>query len=250
MKSLAITLCSSLTLALVACDRTGPAAPADDGPPTRAAAPANQQALPPGHPTTSPPQSGQLGEPASRPAAQPPSDPTVASFVGLEAPKPATWQWQPPRSQMITANYTVPAPGDVEGARAAQLNVYYFGQGMGGSVQDNIDRWKNQFRSPDGYEVTPHVEEFEVNGLPITFVELAGEWREFGAVAFRRDQILVAAIVEAPAGRVFIRLAGDEQTIETNRDAFMKLVRGLRVADGAEVDDPGAPYADDESGGY
>lgn len=230
MRIVVLSIASALPFFLAACDRTGPASPPDT---VSTSAPANNPQM-----GRTPTQNTQ----SSTPQASRPSDPTVASFLGLEGPKPATWQWQPPRNPMITANYTVPAPSGIEGARAAHLNIYYFGEGMGGPIEDNIDRWKNQFRSPDGYEVTPIVDEFEVDSMPITYVELAGEWMQMGAVSFTRDQLFLAAIIDAPAGRIFLRFAGDEKTVEANREAFMKLLHGLRRVDGAEVNDPGAPY--------
>ena len=64
--------------------------------------------------------------------------------------------------------------------------------------------------------------------LPVTHVELAGEWKEMGSVSFKPDQVFLMAIVEAPVGRVFIRFAGQTETVEANRDAFMEMILGLR----------------------
>lgn len=246
----------SAGVVLGGCDRTGPTMPEGVGSQGAAGAAgahspsamSTQPGLPAGHPPIEGMSGvgnndGQLGEPAPRGEVQRPSDSTRASFLGLEGPKPASWQWREPQNQMVAVNYEVPAPEDIEGGEAAFLNVYFFGAGMGGSVQDNIERWRGQFRADDGSQVTQQVEQIQVNGLDVTLVELAGQWRGFGARTFTPNQLFLAGIVEAPIGRVFIRLAGDERTIEANREAFMELMRGLRVADDAEVDDPGAPYA-------
>ena len=64
--------------------------------------------------------------------------------------------------------------------------------------------------------------------MPVTLVELAGEWQEMGSVSFTPDQVFPMAIVEAPVGRVFIRFAGQTATVEANRDAFMEMILGLR----------------------
>jgi hypothetical protein len=179
--------------------------------------------------------------PPERPAQDQPDDPTVASFLGFTAPKPATWLWHPPQSRMVTANFTVPGvggagavgddqpdpEGPLPGGRAAHVNVYFF-NGHGGGVEANIERWQRQFRSPDGYEVEPVVERFEVDGLPVTLVELEGEWMQMGAAWYTRDQMLLGAIVEAPIGNIFIRFAGDQRTVEANREAFLTMIRGLR----------------------
>jgi hypothetical protein len=231
---LPVLMCVSLLAGLLAgCDQSDPAPATPTTTDSYGTAPS-----PPA--TTAPPTTG---APAAPPSPQEnlsrPDDPTKATFLGLEAPKPATWQWQPPRNAMITTNYTVPGVGE---SRAAHLNVYFFGEGMGGPISDNIERWKNQFRSPDGYEVEPTIEEFEVDSMPVTYVELAGEWMQMGAAWYTRDQLFLAAIVDAPAGRIFIRFAGDDRTVEHNREPFMEMIHGLRRVDGAQVDDPGAPY--------
>ena len=57
------------------------------------------------------------------------------------------WRAQPERP-MRAATYTVAAaPGDREPGECA---VFFFGRGQGGSVQDNIDRWRSQIQGPDG----------------------------------------------------------------------------------------------------
>lgn len=159
---------------------------------------------------------------------EPPSDPTVAEFLGLRGPKPATWLWHPPRNQMVHTNYTVPG---TDGTKQAYVTVFYF-PGEGGSVEDNIERWKNQFRTADGYEAKPTVTEFEVDEMPVVLVELAGEWMQMGAGWYTPDQLFLAAIIDAPIGRVFIRFAGPTATVEANREAFMAMLNGFeRIAD-------------------
>jgi hypothetical protein len=179
--------------------------------------PVDASAQPSSSPTTPP------AAPAAPPAAQ-----TVAEFLGLRAPKPATWIWHPPRNAMIQTNYTVPG---IDGSKPADLNVYYFGEGLGGSVEANIERWKSQFRSPDGYEVEPLIDHIDVAGIPVTLVELEGEWMQMGMSWYTRDQLFLAAIVESSPGPLYIRLAGDARTVEANREAFLRMIHGLERAD-------------------
>jgi len=153
----------------------------------------------------------------------------TASFLGLEGPIPASWSSEPPQNSMIHTNYAMPAPG---GGDPAFVNVYFFGRGMGGSVDDNVQRWAGQFRGPDGGPVQPTVRTLEADGMPVTFVELAGAYQGMGDADHRPDHMLLAAIVEAPAGRIFIRTVGETTIIEHHRDAFMRFIRELRKADG------------------
>ena len=164
------------------------------------------------------------------PSAEPPSpkinDPGTARFLGLTAPKPVTWIEHPPSSSMRAANYTVPGR---DGHEAAQIVVFYFGPTQGGTIEDNISRWRMQFQVTDSGDVPePKIDRFEVDSMPVTLVELTGEWMEMGTVSFTPDQVFLSAIVEAPVGKVFIRFTGPTATVEANREDFTAMLRGLR----------------------
>lgn len=163
---------------------------------------------------------------SSTPPAPKVDDPKTASFVGLTAPKPVTWIEHPPTGLMRAANYTVPGR---DGNEAAHIVVFYFGPAQGGTIDDNISRWRSQFQvDENGDLLEPKVDRLEVDSMTVTLVELAGEWKEMGSVSFKPDQVFVMAIVEAPVGRVFIRFAGQTATVDANRDAFMEMILGLR----------------------
>ncbi|NNM25836.1 MAG: hypothetical protein HKO59_07580 [Phycisphaerales bacterium] len=149
-------------------------------------------------------------------------DPRTARFLGYTAPKPVTWQWQPPASVMRAANYVTPGRS---GSNQAHLIVF---RGIGGTTEANIDRWRKRFRGPDGGPVEPVVTEFEAAGLPITLVELSGEWMRMGAQWFTPNQTQIAAIVTTPEGPLHITLGGDSATVALHRDDFLRFLRGLR----------------------
>jgi len=175
------------------------------------------------HPTT-----GLSGQPATRsstalpPAGlRPPENPKIAEFAGLTAPKPVTWLWHPPANSMILNEYVVPGQGESDQAHLKIVKA-------GGTVEANIDRWKGQFRGPGGTAVEPKIEKLDADGIPITVVELDGEYKGMGAVSFSPDQIMISAIVEAPTGQFFLTLVGPAATVEPNRQAFMEMIRGIR----------------------
>jgi len=162
------------------------------------------------------------GPAATRPARTPPEDETVARFAGLTAPKPATWKWLPPESQMRAANYVVPGPS---GTDQAHLVVFH---GIGGGVQMNVDRWKGMFRTADQRPVEASMTKLDVGGLPVTIVEIRGEYKRMGAVSYTPDQLFLMAIVETPEGDLQIRLVGETATVDAAREDFMTLIKGLR----------------------
>jgi len=122
-------------------------------------------------------------------------------FLGLASTLPPAWIEQKPSSSMRLAQFRVPG---VESEGDANLILYYFGQGQGGSTEANIARWKSQFSSPGGGAVEPSVATMQVNNMPVTIVELRGDYARgagmgpAGTAAL--DQILLASIVEAPRG--------------------------------------------------
>ncbi|MHC5024814.1 MAG: hypothetical protein ACYTGG_13075 [Planctomycetota bacterium] len=162
---------------------------------------------------------------ARPPVSGPGDDPTVARFHGLVGPKPGTWIWHPPQNRMRTANWTIPGR---DGSDMAELVVFAFPAGDGGTREQNIQRWASRFRAPDGAAVEPVTRELEVAGLPVTLVELIGDHMKMGAAWFTPDQMLLGGIVERSEGMVFIRLTGPTATVEAHRAAFERLILGLR----------------------
>lgn len=196
----------------------------EEGPPNPAVE--NDDTMPP---TVAPPSGVELTpeEPEDE-AWVAPDDHKQSKFLGLVTDKPATWIEHPPATSMELTRYTVPGR---EGNPAAEIVVFYFGEGMGGSAQDNIERWRGQFRrNEDGSLVDADVTELEAGeNIGITLVEILGDWMRMGAASHTTDQHFVAAIVECPRGPLFIRFVGHEDTVGPNRDAFVEMMTSLRV---------------------
>jgi hypothetical protein len=77
---------------------------------------------------------------------------------------------------MRVAEFKLPkVEGDSEDA---QLVLYYFGPGQGGTAQANIDRWINQMQQPDGHpsKERAKTETLTVNNLSVTTVDVLGTY--------------------------------------------------------------------------
>jgi len=177
--------------------------------------------LPPGHP----PLDG-----TRSPASPPDRGPTTAS-VALRYTVPATWQREPVRSPLRSDQYRLPrAAGDAEDAELA-----VFG-GIGGSVEDNVNRWRGQFTTPDGRPIPDEGlvrESFEVGSLRVTVVDLAGRYAADAMMAGgpavpRADYRLLAAVVEGAAGPVFFKVVGPAETVAQHRADFLAMLRTLK----------------------
>ena len=153
----------------------------------------------------------------------------TVEFLGLTAPLPEAWIEEQPSSSMRLAQFTIPG-GENRGD--AKLVLYYFGQGQGGSAEANIARWKSQFTTANGGAVNPSVETLAVSGMPVTLVEIRGDYARsvgMGAIATPEpDQILLATIAETPRGNVYIQLYGPAQAVAAQRAAYLHFIRNIK----------------------
>jgi hypothetical protein len=139
------------------------------------------------------------------------------SGAGLQWTPPKNWQKQGQRLFRL-ATYVVPEGGE--------CGVYYFGQGQGGSVQANLDRWIGQFPQPDG---KPKIQNKTVHGLKVTIVDVAGAYTGMGgpnapASAPKPGYRLLGAIVETPQGSIFFKFTGPQKTVAANQAGFDAMV--------------------------
>lgn len=139
---------------------------------------------------------------------------------------PPAFQARPASSSMRLAEYTV--SGDDAGP--AEVVVYYFGEGQGGSVDANIARWSAQFTGPDGSPVTPRIATREGTAFPTTVAEYEGAYARgvgLGPAEATPDQGLVAAVVETPRGNLFLQLVGPRAAVAAARGDFLRMVESI-----------------------
>jgi hypothetical protein len=142
------------------------------------------------------------------------------SGAGLHWTAPSNWKSQGERPMRL-ATYSVP--------EGAECGVYYFGQGQGGGVDANIDRWVGQFQQPQG---KPKVERRNIHGLKITTVDVSGSYTGMGGPRApegppKQGYRLLGAVVEGPQGSLFFKFIGPAKTVAQNQPAFDKLLSSL-----------------------
>jgi len=170
---------------------------------------------------------------------------SVATAPGNQAAKatgelhysvPEGWQVERPNSNMRVAQYKLPkADGD---NADAELVLYYFGQGQGGSAQANIDRWLNQMQQPDGSssKEKAKIETLTVNSMPVTTVDVLGKYN--GGMASpgaapsatpldMSNYRLRAAIIETPKGSYFVKLTGPQKTVSHWEQAYTDYINSF-----------------------
>ncbi|MFN8574868.1 MAG: hypothetical protein U0132_22640 [Gemmatimonadaceae bacterium] len=151
------------------------------------------------------------------------------TFLGFTTSVPAGWTAKTPSSRMRLAEYDTPAVRDT----VANVVVYFFGEGQGGSADANLKRWKGQFSNPDGSPVSEQVQHLTDGPFPITVASYRGTYaRGIGAGSSAADarpnQELVAAVVETPKGTLFFQLYGPFAAVDAQRDGYLAFVRGLK----------------------
>jgi hypothetical protein len=152
------------------------------------------------------------------------------SAAGIRWTPPATWKAEAPRP-MRAATYSIPLAAGEQGV--AECVVNFFGQGQGGGVDANIERWRGQMRGPDGTPATAKIDKRTVRGIPITVIDTTGTYTGMGgpmmggaktAAGYR----LIGAIAEGPGGSVFFKLTGPIKTVAAQQKNFEQLLASIQ----------------------
>jgi hypothetical protein len=149
------------------------------------------------------------------------------SAGGLRWNVPARWQVAGPRP-MRMATYTIPAAA---GGEAGECGVFYFGAGKGGSVEENMGRWAQQFESPSA----PKKSERTIHGLRVHLLEVSGTYLAPGGPMMQSQGKksgwrLLGAIVEAPDGLIFFKCVGPSAAMKKAEKEFDELIASLSQA--------------------
>jgi hypothetical protein len=151
------------------------------------------------------------------------------TLLGYRSIVPSGWVSRTPSSTMRLAEFSVPS-GD--SSAGADVVVYFFGKGQGGTVAANLARWKAQFSTPDGSPVPETITRDTSGAFPITIAEYRGTYaRGIGAgdaSNAKPNQALVAGVAETPRGTMFIQLFGPMDRVAAAKPAFVTFVKGLR----------------------
>src|SRR6188768_3484599 len=109
---------------------------------------------------------------------------------------PANWVEKKPAINFIEAEYSIPpAAGDENSGRLTAM-------GAGGSVEDNIKRWADQF-AREGGAVKPKLDKLTTGGAEIQLVDLAGTYKDSpggpfagGKTVMRNNYRMLGAIIQ------------------------------------------------------
>lgn len=131
---------------------------------------------------------------------------------------PSSWKVEKPSSRMRKAQYK---------NGKAEIVVFYFGAGSGGSVEANVDRWIGQFKEPKE-KLSTKVEKVEVKKSKITTVSAKGTYMSgspFGQKVPMPNYAMRGAIIECEGGPIFIKMTGPIDEVLSSAKSFDKAVR-------------------------
>ena len=136
--------------------------------------------------------------------------------------------WIPkPHSEFLQAEFAIPrAEGDQADGR---LTVSH----AGGTVEDNINRWKGQFSKKLDKE---NQETIDAGGTKLTLVDFSGTFDDsrgmmMGPTVSRPDYRMLGAIFQLPGeeGLHFVKCSGPKKTIAARADEIKGFLRSLKV---------------------
>lgn len=147
----------------------------------------------------------------------------VVELGGMKSAAPASWKESPPANSMRLKQFTVPGK-----AGDAEIIVFFFGQGQGGSVQGNVDRWKGMFKPPAGKTIDQVSKLDTLKGAKAktTILDVSGTYLHKaspmgpGPAEERPDHRMLAAVMETPTGAYYIRLVGPAKTVSEQKKAY------------------------------
>jgi len=139
--------------------------------------------------------------------------------------RPEKWEWVEVTSSMRKAQLKV---ASADKKQNAEVIFFHFGQGGGGGVKANVDRWLGQFQEPKD-KLKSKVEEVTVGKRKVTYVQAEGTYKSGmpgGPTTPQPNSSLLGAIIESDAGDVFARMTGPTALVKASTEDFKKMVEG------------------------
>jgi hypothetical protein len=135
---------------------------------------------------------------------------------------PESWLRKRPAVSFILAEFSLPhVEGDAADGRLTVSEV-------GGSVEENVERWRGQFAGKPQEESEDQV---EIAGIEVTLVDFSGTYIDrrgpMTPVVERPDYRLLGAILPIEGQLYFLKCYGPERTVAERADEFHAFVRSL-----------------------
>lgn len=151
----------------------------------------------------------------------------TVTVAGLTFTIPDDWERVEPEGSMRAAQVRVPGSGTGDGT----ITFITFGPGQGGSVAQNLQRWRQQVLDDLDAPAPAQIDEATIQGVKATMITIRGTLLDGmpGQTPVRRPvHALRGVIAEGPRGSVYIKYTGPEDLIDRTNDGWMSMVESLR----------------------
>ncbi len=161
-------------------------------------------------------QSGRLGpvDDAKRFGLAPKEDDVDSRAMPFSWDLPATWE-ELPKQEFRDANFKVAGRDDVQ----CYMSI------VGGSLDDNVNRWRQQFGesaiTSDEISSLPKKKFF---GRDASLVEIEGPFKG------RAGQKLLGMLLQAPRAMITMKMTGPATVVDEERSRFLALCESVRIA--------------------
>ena len=179
-------------------------------------------------------------EPEEKPEAMVKLKKLIVDYRGKELAfeAPESWKAKKPRFNFTKHELMLPkAEGEEKDARMTFTL-------SSGSTQDNLDRWKSQFKFPTGANPDKvfSVEKKTVDGYELSLVQIRGTFMETmgggpfaGGKKIPRENYMMKAVIISPkdanskTAKCFIKLVGSEKTLKQHAKAYAAMVKSMKM---------------------
>jgi hypothetical protein len=160
---------------------------------------------------------------------------TPVRIDGLQSRTPADWVEERTDGRFRIKQFRLSAIGDDKDN--AEVTVFFFGQGGGGSVEANVKRWKGMFVPPEGKKIddVAKVDTFKVGPVEITQLDVNGTYvfRDRPAdpnspTSRRPNYRMIGVVFASKNGPYFVRLVGPAETVTHYKKGFDEWLKGFK----------------------
>jgi hypothetical protein len=160
---------------------------------------------------------------------------SVVELDGLKSKVPAGWKFHEPTNRMRAYEFTLPKAKDDK--VDAEMVIFYFGPGGGGTADDNIKRWKGMIEPPAGKKIDDiaKVDKSKVGDVGVTYLDVEGTYlakeRPFdpnSKVEKKPDYRMLGIVFESPKGPYFIRVTGPTKTVSEQKKAIDEWLKNFK----------------------
>lgn len=149
---------------------------------------------------------------------------TVVDLDGYKAEAPASWKRADVPANLKNFRLYQFSVGDKDKAEVIVSPPF------GGGVEQNLQRWKDQFSGTGG---KTEVTKLDVGGVAVTYLDIAGTYKPPafapGAKAEPKENYrMLGAIFDSANGPFFIRFVGPASTVTANKAAFDQWLKSFK----------------------